>query len=196
MIYAQQAPSFGQLSVPAAICDAMEAALQAGPRSLAELAEAIDQPPVEVLRLTALQLNEERVGLDRGEAGEQARVVCDRVNERLLQRMGDGWTYGSLAAPRVGSSIDCSLIEALCCLAPGAGFLGAGEERWLRQRLDELGVRQAAGDGSDVKPGYALDEHTLKTANTFQRERLPALQELGVFTARFQPRSPGHGLPA
>lgn len=188
--------SFGQLSVPAAICEAMEAALAAGPRTLAQLAEAIDQPPVEVLRLTALMLHEERVGLDRGEAGEQARAGCDRVNERLLQRMGEGWNHGSLAAPRLGSSVDCNPIEALCCLAPGEGPLAASQEQWLQQRLDDLGIRPATAVTADVNQVYALDEQTLKTANTFQRERLPALQELGVFTGRFQPRSPGHGLPS
>jgi hypothetical protein len=188
--------SFGQLNVPAQICEAMEAALQPGPRTLAELAEAIGQPPVEVLRLAALLLDEERVGLDRGEAGEQARPGCDRVNSRLLQRLSEGWSYGSLAAPRVGSGVACNPIEALCCLAPGEGPLGGGEKRWLRQRLDDLGIQPAANRDADVKPGYALDEQTLKTVNTFQRERLPALHELGVFTARFQPRSPGHGLPS
>lgn len=188
--------SFGRLSVPAPICEAMEAALAAGPRTLAQLAEAIGQPPVEVLRLGALLLHQERVGLDRGEAGEEARAVCDRVNARLLQRMGEGWSYGSLAAPRVGSGVSCNPIEALCCLAPGEGPLGAAEERWLRQQLDDLGLQPAAGSESDVKPGYALDEQTLKTVDTFQRDRLQALQELGVFTARFQPRSPGHGLPS
>jgi SAM-dependent methyltransferase len=188
--------SFGQLSVPAAICEAMEAALAHGPRTLAQLAEAIGQPPVEVLRLGALLLHEERVGLDRGEAGEEARAFCDRVNGRLLQRMGEGWSYGSLAAPRVGSGVSCNTLEALCCLAPGEGPLGAVEERWLRQQLDDLGIQPAATGDPDVNPGYALDEQTLKEASTFQRERLPALQELGVFTARFQPRSPGHGLPS
>lgn len=188
--------SFGQLSVPAAICEAMEAALAHGPRTLAELAEAIGQPPVEVLRLAALLLHEERLGLDRGEAGEQAIPTCDRVNARLLQRMGEGWSYGSLAAPRVGSGVSCNPLEALCCLAPGEGPLGAAEERWLRQQLDDLGIRPAGADDGDVKPGYALDEQTLKTANTFQRERLPDLQALGVFTARFQPRSPGDALPS
>lgn len=188
--------SFGQLNVPPQICEAMEAALGQGPRTLAELAEAIEQPPVEVLRLAALLLEEERLGLDRGEAGEQARAGCDRVNDRLLQRLGEGWGYGSLAAPRVGSGIDCNLIEALCCLAPGQGALGGDEERWLKQRLDDLGFRPRDGQADDVKPGYDLDEQTLNTANTFQRERLPALHNLGVFTARFQSRSPGHGLPS
>lgn len=190
------ATSFGQLNVPAQICEAMETALSQGPRTLAELAEAIEQPTVEVLRLAALLLQQERLGLDRGEAGEQARAGCDRVNARLLQRLGEGWGYGSLAAPRVGSGISCGIIEALCCLAPGQGALGRDDEPWLRQRLDDLGIRPAEGDAGDVKPGYALSEQTLKTASTFQRERLPVLQELGVFTARFQPRSPGHGLPS
>lgn len=188
--------SFGELSVPAAVCEAMEAALAPGPRTLAELAETIGQPPVEVLRLAALLLHEERVGLDRGDAGEQARTTCDRVNARLLQRLGEGWNYGSLAAPRVGSNVGCNPIEALCCLAPGEGPLGVSEEGWLRQRLEDLGVQPAAAGDAVVKPGYALTEQTLKTANTFQRERLPALHELGVFTARFQPRSPGHAAHA
>ncbi|MFM7086362.1 MAG: hypothetical protein ACKOXO_05145 [Cyanobium sp.] len=182
--------------MPAGVCEALEAALAQGPRSLAELAEAIDQPPVEVLRLAALMLHQERLGLERGEAGAQARAGCERVNARLLQRMAEGWPYGSLAAPAVGSGVSCDLIEALCCLAPGSGPVGSGDESWLRQRLEDLGIRPAAAGGSDVKPDYALDEQTLKTANTFQRERLPALRDLGVFTARFQPRSPGHGLPS
>ena len=164
--------SFGQLSVPAAICEALEQALAPGPRSLAELAEAIGQPPVEVLRLSALLLHQERLGLERGEAGEQARAGCERVNARLLQRMGEGWSYGSLAAPVVGSGVSCNLIEALCCLAPGQGTLGPGEKRWLMERLIDLGVRSAdaaEGAGSDVKPVYNLDEETMNVVTAFQR---------------------------
>ena len=184
--------SFGQLSVPAAICEAMEAALARGPRTLAELAEAIDQPPVEALRLAGLLLHEERLGLDRGEAGEQARPGCERVNARLLQRMAEGWGYGSLAAPAVGSGVGCNLIEALCCQAPGQGPLGPGEERWLMERLIDLGVR--SGDPGDAagQSVYAFDEETLNVVNAFQRDRLPVLQALGVVLTRFQPRSPGH----
>ncbi|QPN63004.1 class I SAM-dependent methyltransferase [Synechococcus sp. CBW1004] len=184
--------SFGELSVPPAICEAMEAALAPGPRSLAELAEAIGQPPVEALRLAALLLHEERLGLDRGEAGAQAQAGCERANARLLQRMAEGWGYGSLAAPAVGSGVDCSLVEALCCQAPGQGPLGATEERWLLERLRELGARSASTANNDVKPVYALDEKTLYVVTAFQRDRLPFLQALGVVLARFQPRSPGH----
>ena len=184
--------SFGQLSVPGAICEAMEAALAPGPRSLAELAEAIDQPPVEVLRLAALLLHEERLGLERGEAGAQAQAGCERVNARLLQRLAEGWGYGSLAAPAVGSGVGCSLVEALCCQAPGQGPLGALEERWLLERLGELGIRSADPANTDVKPVYNLDEKTMNVVTAFQRDRLPSLQALGVVLARFQPRSPGH----
>lgn len=184
--------SFGELSVPEAICEALEATLAQGPATLAELAEAIGQPPVEVLRLAGLLLHEERLGLDRGESGAQAQASCDRVNERLLRRMAEGWSYGSLAAPAIGSGVECSLIEALCCLAPGQGPLDETAQQWLQQQLLDLGFQPAPSNEANVKTGYALDEQTLKTANTFQRERLSALQVLGVFTARFQPRSPGH----
>jgi len=195
------ATTFGQLSVPAGVCEALEAALAQGPRSLMELAEAIDQPPVEVLRLAALLLHQQRLGLDRGEAGTQALAGCERANARLLQRMAEGWGYGSLAAPLVGSGVGCSVVEALCCQAPGQGPLGASEERWLMERLIDLGLRsdQPTDSGPptnhDVKSVYDLDEETMKVATAFQRDRLPSLQALGVIPARFQPRSPGHAHP-
>lgn len=184
--------SFGALSVPAAICEAMEAALTEGPRTLAQLAEAIDQPPVEVLRLAALQLHEDRLGLDRGEAGAQAFASCERVNARLLQRMAEGWGYGSLAAPAVGNGMSCTTIEALCCLAPGQDPLNPAGQSWLMQRLIDLGARPQPPAGAGMKSDYDLDEETLNAVTAFQRNRLPVLQELGVALARFQPRSPGH----
>ena len=187
------ATSFGSLSVPAPICIGVEEALANGPRTVLELAEAIQQPAVEVVRLAALLLREQRLGLDRGEAGEQARSTCDRVNGRLLQRMGEGWPYGSLAAPRVGSGLQCNTLEALCCLAPGQGPLGPADGRWLQQRLEELGGQLRDGDGQPLKESYDSPEDVLNLASAFQRDRSAALQELGVFLARFQPRSPGHG---
>lgn len=187
--------NFGALSVPAAVCQALEAALAPGPSTLAELAAAIGQPPAEVLRLAALLLQEGRIGLDRGQAGLEARDGCDQVNRRLLQRLGEGWPYGSLAAPRVGSGVACSLVEALCCLAPGQGPFGAAEERWLAQRLADLGARPIGAGTAALSQGDRLDANAAELIQTFQCERLPALQELGVFLARFQPRSPHDAQP-
>jgi hypothetical protein len=187
--------SFGQLSVPAEVCRALETALAPGPRTVLELAELIGQPPVEVVRLSALLLHDGRLGLDRGAAAQEAQEACDRVNGRLLQRIAEGWPYDSLAAPTLGNGVACNLIEALCCLAPGQGPLGGAEHRWLQQRLEDLGARPNAvqGDGEAVSQSYPLTEEILKRQETFQQERQPALQELGVFLARFQPRSSGHG---
>ena len=186
--------SFSELSVPAAVCTALEGALDQGPRTVLELADSIGQPPVEVVRLAALLLHDERLGLDRGEAGLRAQGDCERVNTRLLRLMGEGRPYTNVAVASLGGGISLSHLEALCCLAPGQGPLGSAEGRWLLGRLEELGIQLRDQDGRPLKAGYASLEDVLNLTDTFQRERLPSLQELGVFLARFPSRS--HGDPS
>ena len=140
------ATGFGELSVPGAICEAMEAALGQGPRTLAELAEAIGQPSMAVLRVAGPLLETTRLGFDRGEAAAPAQSVCERVNALLTQRISEGWNDRSLAAQAVGSAIECNLIEALCCLAPPPRP-PRSEGRALGDGTAERARRHARGQG-------------------------------------------------
>ncbi|MEB3320646.1 MAG: class I SAM-dependent methyltransferase [Cyanobium sp.] len=166
--------TFGLVRGNPEVYRAVEAALASSGRCIDQLMAACEQPLPELERIVALLLHEGRLALDRGAAGEAAAAGCERLNGRLLLRLVEGWPYTSLAAAPIGTGVPLNLIEAEALLGLGNRPADAAWARQLQARLDARRTSSAPGEGSE--PGAEL----LSIASTFQQQRLPWWQRLGI----------------
>lgn len=147
---------------------ALEAALNSGPCSFAELQECAGLPQSDLALALALLLYVGRLALDRGSAGEQALERCQQVNAVLQRCISQGLPYAFLAAPLAGTAVPFSVVETLLEEAPATAQRPAALKTHLRQALQRLGRNLL------VDPDQALKAYA---------QRRPALQRLGVLPA-------------
>jgi SAM-dependent methyltransferase len=173
---------YGEVTGKPEVYGALEAALQEGPLTLAELCDHVDQPLQEVVQAVALLLHANRVGLDRShcDAFPQAQANAERVNAYLLSEIQAGAPYAHLMAPAIGSGVSISPLEALLLEALRQGLEGNVLAACVQMGLQGLNVELREKDGKPLTTDAARRKAILRAAEAFASQRLPFLRSLGV----------------
>ncbi len=174
--------SFGDVQGQPEAYAALEAALAAGPLSLAELVQRTAQPLQPLLIMVAMLLEAGRIGLDRGDGGERAEDGCNRVNRAVIQLMQLGWRYAHLAAARVGNGIACNPMEATLLEALQQGLSAEALASQAEAVADRLGVVLGNSDRQPIVEPAQRRQALSEMASLLSQQRLPFLQPLGVTT--------------
>jgi SAM-dependent methyltransferase len=172
--------SFGEARGDQEAYGRLEAAIDGTPRRLEDLCVLSGLPLLELLRMVALLLDANRVGLDRGTAGQQAQQRCAEVNGRLQLRMWQGWPYSALTAPAIGNGVGFNIIEATLVHGQGQGLRGEALLATTLARLQSLGVALTDANRQPLLEPQEQRRKLEEMATTFARQRLPQLGGLGV----------------
>lgn len=174
--------SFGDVQGQPEAYAALEAALAAGPLTLAELVQRTGQQLQPLLIMVAMLLEAGRIGLDRGGAAERAEHGCHRVNRAVIQQMQLGWRYAHLAAPRVGNGIECNPMEATLLEGLQQGLSAEALASQAGAVADRLGVVLGNLDRQPIVEPAQRRQALSEMANLLSQQRLPFLQPLGLMT--------------
>lgn len=159
----------------------LEASLAAQPASLAELHQALDISPDDLIVLTSLLLHAGRIGLDRGAAGVSASAGCRVVNSRLMTLMQSGNNLGYLAAPAVGHGAQpFSLIDGFVFEGLQQGLDGEILSSCVLLGLQATGAELRGPDGNPFTDDVDLMKHINRDIERFRCSVLPRLVQLGI----------------
>ncbi|MCP9885116.1 class I SAM-dependent methyltransferase [Synechococcus sp. ATX 2A4] len=174
--------SFGTLTASHVSCAGMEAHLaEAGPCSLEELAESTNLPPEEAIRLVALLLHANRIGLHRGAACEAARASCQPFNAAVIELMLEGAPLANLASPVLGNGVNFTTIQAMAAQGLEQGMEGELLLVCVQAGLAALGAAAFKdAKGQPLEDPAAQLEALQKVATDLQATGLPLLRRLGV----------------
>jgi len=155
-------------------------ALEAGPRTLADLATAlsaqkIDQPALMQAAMILVSTGDVAPALPEASEAERKRQT-DRFNASLLQRALVSGEISYLASPVIGSGVPVSRVEALMLLALQRKFDPA---RLVWQNLGPQGIRLVV-EGKRLDTEAENLAELAKRSEQFKAERLPILRHLGI----------------
>ena len=157
-----------------------EQALEGGPLELAAWAEAADIELQQLAQLAAFLLTWNRIGLDRGEAGEAAVAGVQAANQRIGELREAGAPYTWLGAPRIGTGLWMSLSEQLLTQGLAAGISGELLASLVRGTLLAAGGTILGKKGEPITNPTAQLKILQQQAGQLEREELAWLQNLGV----------------
>ncbi len=173
--------SFGTLTASQASCAGMEARLaEAGPCSLEDLATSANLPPEEAIRLAALLLHANRLGLHRGPASEAAHASCQPFNVAVIELMLEGAPLATLASPLLGNGVSFSTIQAMVVQGLEQGMEGELLAVCVQAGLASLGATIRDAEGQPLEDPAAQLEALQTVAVDLQTTGLPLLRRLGV----------------
>lgn len=173
--------SFGTLTASQASCAGMEARLaEAGPCSLEDLATSANLPPEEAIRLAALLLHANRLGLHRGPACEAALASCQPFNVAVIELMLEGAPLATLASPLLGNGVSFSTIQAMVVQGLEQGMEGELLAVCVQAGLAALGATIRDAEGQPLEDQAAQVEALQTVAVDLQTSGLPLLRRLGV----------------
>jgi FkbM family methyltransferase len=159
----------------------LEAQLSQQPASLAELHEALEIPPEELVILTGLLIHAGRVGLDRGAASAAACTSCQEVNARLISLMQGGHNLGFLAAPAIGHGAQpFSLVDAFVLEALQQGLDEDILSSCVLMGLQATGVEMRGPDGALLTDPEQILQQIQVIIDQFRDKTLDRLVKLGI----------------
>jgi SAM-dependent methyltransferase len=173
--------SFGDIAGNNEAYTNLEDSLTEGPLSLAQLQQVTRLPEQELLRMVALLLHVQRLGLDRGEAGRRASSSCGKVNATLVGLIQEGAAISHLAAPAIGSAIGFSRLEALTLEAQSGGLSVPNAAACVLMGLSALGQELRDEAGKLLKDPVESQRRLEEIGSRLRHQRLPQLSSLGVF---------------
>ncbi len=175
------ATHFGEVTGVFELCHQLETLLKGQSRSLEYLQAELLQPLPELLKMIALLLHANRVGLYRGMDDSKVLERCLNVNAILKSLMQSGRSYGFLVSPYLGTAINVSILEILL-------------EDAFAQDLDDQNVAacillSAEALGAELRDSVTKEmlndnqklEALKSFAESFRQQRLPTLKALGIF---------------
>jgi len=177
--------SGGEITVADGLYARLESALrEASSLSLLELADDLDQSWQQQLRHQALLLQSGRIGLDRGEAAEEARPVVDRVNQRLITLILQGCPFTFLPEASTGTALVISALDLMIVQACRQGLEGDALLACLQAGMAGIGIKlqdpQQSGSILDSAEELLLLQDLVQA---FQSKRLPTLEALALIPA-------------
>ena len=188
--------TFGQVVGDPQVYGPIEAAVHDQPRTLAELVALSDKSPEGVMLIVAMLLHANRIGLDRGDAGEAAVPGAQRVNAALFGLIEQGRSYGSILLPRLGAVTSISPVEVLIHRALADGLEGPMLGTCVLLGMQQMGVQLLEADTSVVEDPQAQMRSIERITADFIARRLPRLRRLGALPAAPQAEAPPPPLAA
>jgi predicted SAM-dependent methyltransferase len=159
----------------------IENQLSPHPASLAEIHEALDLSPEDLVIYTSLLLHAGRVGIDRGEPGDAAIDLCRGVNRRMMELMQGGHNLGFLAAPRIGHGAQpFSLVDRFALEALQQGLDGEILSSCVLMGLQATGVELRGPDGALLLDPEQCQQQIQRDVIRFRDQTLPRLVQLGI----------------
>jgi predicted SAM-dependent methyltransferase/trans-aconitate methyltransferase len=159
----------------------IENRLSPHPASLAEIHEALDLSPDDLVIYTSLLLHAGRVGIDRGEPGDAAIALCRGVNRRMMELMQGGHNLGFLAAPRIGHGAQpFSLMEVFALEALQQGLDESILSSCVLMGLQATGAELRGPDGLPFTDSDQALQQIQRDINRFREQTLPRLEQLGI----------------
>jgi predicted SAM-dependent methyltransferase/trans-aconitate methyltransferase len=159
----------------------IENQLSPHPASLAEIHEALDLSPDDLVIYTSLLLHAGRVGIDRGEPGDAAIALCRGVNQRMMELMQGGHNLGFLAAPRIGHGAQpFSLMEVFALKALQQGLDESILSSCVLMGLQATGAELRGPDGLPFTDSDQALQQIQRDINRFREQTLPRLEQLGI----------------
>ncbi len=149
--------------------------------TLAEIHQALGIPPEDLLLYTSLLLHADRVGLDRGAAGEAATDSCRTVNHRMMELMQGGNNLGFLAAPSIGHGAQrINLVEVFALEALQQGLDDEILSNCVLMGLQATGVELHGPDGALFTDPEQCLQQIQSDVRRFRDQTLPRLVQLGI----------------
>jgi hypothetical protein len=172
--------SYGTVRGDSAVYRRAEQALEDGPLELAAWAEVADIELQELAQLAAFLLTWNRIGLDRGEAGEAVLVGVQAANQSIGELREAGAPYTWLGAPRIGTGLFMSFDEQLLAQGLAAGISGELLATLARGTLLGAGGTILGKKGEPLTNPSAQLKALQQQASQLERQGLAWLQSLGV----------------
>ncbi|MCP9926357.1 class I SAM-dependent methyltransferase [Cyanobium sp. CH-040] len=151
-----------------------------GPLELGAWAVAAGIEPAELAQLAAFLLTWNRIGLDRGEAGEAALAGVQAANQRIGELREAGAPYTWVGSPRIGNGVWISLSEQLLAQGLAAGLSGDLLATLVRGALLGAGAVIPGRKGEPLTQESAQLKALRQQATQLEKQGLAWLQSLGV----------------
>lgn len=180
--------SMGTVGVNGSYLKTMEMLLGREAVSLAELHQSLGISVTELTQMISLLLHSGRLGLDRGAAGEAAKIPCRTVNQRLMELMTNGHNLSYLAAPAIGHGAQpFSMLDAFVLAGIEQGLDGEVLCSCVWMGMEAAAVEMRGADGELLTDPQQCLQKISQHIDTFRETTLPRLVRLGITDAGFSP---------
>ncbi len=161
-------------------CHTIEMALAGSPSSLSDIQSTTGEALGDLLRALALLVHVNRIGIDRGDAADQARESSQKINQFITAQMQEGQSYSWLIAPNIGTCVSFNLVELISTQAISDGLQGDVLTAFVLMGLSSLGIELTRPTKEPISDAAEQRKLIESLVENLASQRIPTLHSLGV----------------